>query len=293
MSREITKIQHSDKTVVSGKGLDDSFRDVQDRLNNVEQRDEASPLIPQTIIGGYQPRRWDWQPNLPSPVRPQDLPFLRHYPQFSPEETRVKGTDSWGLDIPTSVGNQYVYTIPLRFREPVLLTDVDLTLYCDDDGEWFPADWTWNNLGPGPLNTGDFVEDVYMQVQIEMPYAERDATQDVVATKLGEFSVDAQVISPRTGGWTGGDMSPAIDGYRASGLHLQCEHLNLPIPANSSVRLLIVLPNYDNVVDSDLTPIDRGAVRWVRDDGSGNTLYSSYAMQNYSWAVTYLSRKEG
>jgi len=290
MSREITDKQFSDKTVA--KGLEGALGDVADRLNNVRPKDEASVWIPQTVSGGFQPRVWNWQPDLPSPARPRDNPFLPPSPALSPaEETRVKGTDSWGLDIDTSVGQQVVYTIPFRHREPVILTDVDLTLYCDDDGTYFPADWTWDVLGPGPLDVGDYVEDVYMQVQVEMPYAERDPSQDAVVTKLGEFSVDAQVVSPRTGGWSGSDMQPAISGYRLSGLHLQVEHLNVPIPANASVRLMIVIPIYTNTDASDGTSLTRGNVRWLRDDGAGNTLSSSWAMQAYSWSMTYLAPK--
>jgi len=297
-TRKITSEQFSDGTTIDGGRVDKALQDIVDYINLVPVDAESNSFCKKQIVAGYSPRVFSYTPHahpgLPGSYnRPRELPWCPMSltnESGEPSKTRMKGTDPAGV-YPTTRGTGYVWSIPFRTDKPVVISNIDLALHTDEDAAYYPNDWTWNVNGPGNISTGDWVEDVYIQVQVENYINGADPREDDIIVTKKEFSLDAQFFNPLQGWDT--DMYPSIQSERMNGAWLEAKDVNVPVPANSNVRILMFLPDYLNAKSSDNVALAGGDVRWLRTNTQpGEPAYhGSFSMQGYSMTLTYLERK--
>lgn len=294
-TRKVSKEQFSDGTTIDGERIDKSLQDIVDYINLIPVDAESNSFCKKQIVAGYSPRVFDYKPNAPgSEDRPRELPWTpMRLDQVSntnePSATRMKGTDPAGI-YPNEYGRGYVWSIPFRTKEPVVISNIDFVLQTDESATYYPNDWQWTTTGPGNLVNGDWVEDVYVQVQVENYINSVDPREDDITVTKKEFSLDAQFFNPLQG-WDN-DMTPSIQSERMNGAWLEARDVNVPVPANSSVRILMFLPDYVDARSSTDVALVAGDTRWLRANVAGADAYhASFAMQGYSCTLTYLERK--
>jgi len=289
-TRKITREQFSDGTTIDGERIDKSLQDIVDYINLIPVDAESNSFCKKQIVAGYSPRVFNYTPHAPgSTERPPELPWCQML-TGADLASRMKGTDPAGIS-PINRGKGYIWTIPFRTKEPIIISNIDFALQTDEDSAYYPNDWIWTTNGPGKIASGDWVEDVYIQVQVENYINTVDPKEDDITVTKKEFSVDAQFFNPLQG-WDS-LMYPSIQGERMNGAWLEAKDVNVPIPANSNIRILMFLPDYLDAKSSTNASFVAGDTRWLRTNATGpDPFHASFSMQAYSCVLTYLERKE-
>jgi len=291
--REISKENFSDGTTIDGDRLDHVLQNAVDYVNLVPVKSMPNSFCMKQIVVGYTPRQMNYMPISGSSIRPRELPWCRMSLDtnvISTTNTRMKGTDPAGI-FPRNIfsGDGYVWTVPFRTSNPVTVVDIQVDLQTDEDETYFPNDWRWTSNGPGTIASGDFVEDVFINLQFASYVNDANSNEDDVIFAKKEFSLDASAFNSRSG-WSS-SMVPDDFTLRKNGVSITSQNLNVPIPANSSVRMLIFLPDYVDVKSSTNAALTSGSVRWLRNNPSGSVArHESYSFQGYSACISYIER---
>ena len=316
-TRKLSNTQFEDSVVISGKDIQTFLDDATDKLNNISPDIDTSSWVQIQTSIGYTERRWDWDQT--SIVGPTDV--IREAPFMPGQDTtvtnpvdaiRTKGYTPLGLIVqPTFTSataalnygdNCYVWEASYWCQEPTILNDVQMHLQCDIDydgtvdafREGFLSDnWVWNtSTCPNEdLVSGDFVEDVTLQVIIDSPLDPQDPIQTSLEMNKTQFSTDSQFVN-YSKDWDD-DMLPspsAIPGFpgidvRVWGLNVGGSNLNLTIPARSRVRFILIIPDWTNSAAGN---------RWTElNSTSGYVSWPAtpWRYQGYSLTINGLERR--
>lgn len=283
MPRKLSKIQLSDKTNIAGEKLDALWQDISNRFDLLDISDIKTKFLEDQLVFGYRPRVVNWEPDGLGTGHPDELPWL---PGKSPrfEHIQFKGNDFPGIN-PNGYGGWYNWGISWHTGEdPQVVTEIDFVLDQDLTGTYYSNEWQWvSNMPPG-IDADDFVEDFGFELVVDHPLDPSNPSSNTVEVYRCAFSASAQYMPPLP--VYGSAMSPSFPGGDFSGVWVRAEELNIPIPSNSRVRLLMTIPNYSGSLAADGTPITTGDVKWM------TSVLAPFALNAYSGSVTILLPKD-
>lgn len=248
-NREVTRKQFSAGTSIDGTLLDGAFQDVQDSANAVRPRNVARRKFRQTAVLG-------WMPFALPGVQPQ-APWMRQFNDTSASNmvgsapdlgvmnaNRVKGCHNNSIDQSDVVDQWiYVWTTAYGFTKPVTLDGFSLFMLRDsvytmipNYDELFPPD------GKDPEGV---VDDLGIVIMVDDPFMPENASaNNVVFQKVG-FKIDSTPVSNLavTGLWD--DFAPPHPELEPVGIGIDELGLGIELPANSRVRICVMIPHYD------------------------------------------------
>ena len=226
---------------------------------------------------------------------------------------RFKGTNlGWGAEIDVTSsdetvaisGIQWAWSRRFAFTEPAILHDVSIHL--STDRPWLIAGGPYRNTflqaaaygGPAPgYAAGDSSRDLIVLVDVAHPFTPEDTRMRSVVYLARDFGVADSKFSRQPMGALSTDapaytdMAPTFRGGTANdqtetagGIIHRAHDLNIPLPANSRVRLAVLIPQYQ---EEDVAS-GWGAPTGGLPPAAGALRLTPWATQSYSSTLTVL-----
>ena len=274
-----------DGTTIDGSRLESAMDAIEDGVNNVKKGDTKQRHvavqyhsgwypIPKTAAASIQTNRAPWlgtRNTFISGTSPDGAPFSR---------TRFKGISVPGIEAPGGAGSQYAWTRMMYFSKPVVLHAFSVLMHVDNpsSGSPFVGSRDISNANPytydGTAGTGSSGGDpptgfsetsntVDVPIVIDVLSFENSANAELTEIEVIKTRYPVNLMNPTpiapsmTMASTLGTMSPAFEsgsahastgGQRSRPLQgrlMEHRDLNIPIPENSTVRMIVCLPKYD------------------------------------------------
>ena len=294
-NRHLTHEVFYEGTTVDGSRLEKGMRDINDGFNDVALGDIDSRFVAVQYHGGFSPQPYTAANKHHFPwleIRNQaTVDVVGETPSLAPfNQLRFKGTEVPGIalndDNVARDGTQWAWTRTFSFKRPVVLQEMSVLMHLDsgiyvprpykgEDASVAGADaYEFGNSPPAGFSAGDYTSDVCVLVDVFNPSTPEDATMTDMPYVRRRWVVNREVfntfkVNVSGVGWD--DMFPHFDSgdmttVRAlDGRLLEDKDLNIPIPANSKVRVAVIIPQYNN---SSVTS-SWGAVPWYVQAWSG------------------------
>ncbi len=274
--REITDEQFSNGSTIDGRRIDKAMEDVVDRSNAVEKRDLNRRFVQVQYCGGFTP-------NVGLTADNASIPFMPEV-NASPlaNEYRVKGTRKFSQSTYTQ---SLVYTATHLFRKPVTIIGVNVNLLTG--GSDFPNDFLYGEGAVSDLGKANDQDsdDMTISISVDNPFLpERRELNSEVYHRHG-FAINGHKFNQSLTSATA-DMAPNIAPTWSTnpipamtGIVIDDQDINIPLPRDSRVRFSVVIPNY--------TSISSNASGWGEADGS-----LPWNSQVMSWTLTVLEGVE-
>ena len=258
--REVTDEQFSDGCAITGDGLDKGVSDYVDRWNNVPLRDQRPRLFRNQFVRGFQPLPIAKTPDHIAPflsvdnsgaeytVTPEDETLIRN-------KFRYKGHNTEGVALTgeTTFSEQLAWEASFSFDNPVIIDDWAIFLTIDHTTAAirdYQNTFQWGVGNVPPYDPGGASRDVVVEILVDNPFGREQPALSSVAAIRHTFDLSGanwtQTIEwPAVG--TGGfvDMLPAHPGDSLAGRIIRMQSMNIPIPARSRVRAIVILPAYN------------------------------------------------
>jgi hypothetical protein len=271
--RLFSKEQISDGTTISLR-LERVLGDFAARWNNVPKRDLRRRWFPDYTVGGFTPGR-------PGSATTNDrLPFCKSYNADADviaaggvpdllirNRWRAKGHGVPAIAEDAGIGHQYIWSTTFKYSRPV--RGISLAVWLTTDAV-FTNTFLFGSSPPTGKISGHVVDDFAIVLEVDDPYLpeNRKSTSQIflrqgVSLRGWEFDNEALVTAD-----SGTHTIPAWTGTVPGGLMFVAQDLNIPIPAESRLRLSLVLPDYSDANASDWRvvptdwPWDRQIIGW-------------------------------
>jgi hypothetical protein len=257
--RHVTSQQFADGTTIDGDRLDSAMRDVVGHATKIPKGDIRRRFVETKYVMGWHPRSTWGESMAPSGFQ-HPLPWL--------PERNVAGDILGGADAPrnarrlkgskiprlsdiesndgryTGGVRQLVWTTPIIFRHPVIVTALDVLFHTDDltATEAYLNGFLYGDPAPEGYSPGDPSKDVAVILATDSAFRPEDPRHSIVELCRSEFRPAWETVSHN-------DQAAAGDDWPGGGLHgmyLPLRGLNVPIPRDSRVRLSVAIPQYDN-----------------------------------------------
>lgn len=248
-THKVTRQQFSVGTTIDGNRLDKAAGDVVARYNAIEPSDMRRRFTQSQIVIGWEP----------SQQTVCSLPFMPSYndnsaywyggttPVDGVQNTwRAKGfisdrflfpvdpvTGSPEKDMLLAVSSFYV-------RNPCILQGVSLGQFIEAYRVQYH---TFNyETREGETWTSTPADDLSLTVMVDNPYAPEDMRQSSIVYHRIKFGADAHAFTQIVPGLGYPEMSPEYEEGFPEAVWIDDQRLNIPIPRDSRIRLIIGIP---------------------------------------------------
>lgn len=273
-----------DGTTIDGSRLESAMDAIEDGVNNVKKGDTAQRHvavqyhsgwypIPKTATASLQTNRAPWlgtRNDSPSGESPEGAPFSL---------TRFKGISVPGIEAPGGVGSQYAWTRMMYFSKPVVLHAFSVLMHVDNPSSGSPfvgsrdisnanpytydgTGGTDSSGGNPPIGFSETDNTVDVPIVIDVMSFENNTNAELSEVEVIKTRYPVNLMNPVSvfvrpdmvgtlgamvpGFVSGsGSSSMATDTRPLFGRLMEHRDLNIPIPENSTVRMIVCLPNYD------------------------------------------------
>ena len=275
-NRYISKEQFADGTTIDGSRIDTALQDVQELVNSIPKGDLKNRYTQTQFVMGWSPAKTyaanESDTSLPWTQAVNDVAQLATVTGGNPappdayqNPQRAKGYAALGIN-PLAAesgagkknGAQYIWSVPIHFGKSVIIKSLKVFFCLDtESGALYP----YNNLyaftdGNTPEGAPDAnTRDVSVQLLVDRPvaYGSEDRKLNQIIANKTNFKVNAADINQTVAAPTS-DMFPSpYPGGNLSGQYFDLT-VNEPIPAESRVRVAIIIPRYTAYSVSDETP---------------------------------------
>lgn len=264
MTRRVTDEQFSQGTTVDGTRIDKALEDTFNYYNNIPVGAIANRMVTQRVVAGWEPANIIDAADVGANRYKRRLygPFLRGYNDtYDPLTIKTTPTRFKGLDIErinNSIYYPLAWSIKLQNPRPVIIDGASAILHIDANSIYYLNALKWLRA-TGTENINDLVRDIHFQADVFSPYSKTDPMLSSVVFHKFRMPVNSiRFIIAAPGAFT--DMLPAFPAGFPSGLAIWAQGLAIPIPANSTLRISLILPIYPVIV-GELTSWDEDPVR--------------------------------
>ena len=158
-----------------------------------------------------------------------------------------------------------IWMTPIHFNAPVIIQSVHIIggndTVSSPRSTGFSEDFLYNTVVPLGFNGGQNDEGLSVVFHVDHPFAPEDKTQDSVELSRNRFAFNRGVFTniawpaPSAEGTTWNDMRPKVfPGGGPGGFAVVMDDLNVPLAANSRVRLSVQIPpSQANIGDNSYT----------------------------------------
>jgi hypothetical protein len=292
MPRHLSPESFADGTTIDGNRIERALGDIEGRVNSVPTRDLAKYCVPVTRCNALHPQDpfLAARHNMPWMLTLNDVDSIHTTaPEGYANPLRHKGVNvpgvNLGADGSAKEGEQYAWDQEWTFVRPVVLDTLSLLVVLDnpnaDNRSSFlgdasqsgkPFQWVDQSVGAPPegYSVDDDADDIVVLMSMQSPFAPNDRTQDNVILIKKRWVINkhrwtrfALPVNPAAGyndmapGYLSTTVTTSAESIDGRGLVMR--GLNIPIPQRTTVRLSVVIPQYDGTV------IDRsywGAKPW-------------------------------
>ena len=254
--RDISDKQLANGNTVDGDTLDHLTSDLVESLNAVQERHLLRRWTQTQFIQRLLPAHYNQ-----SILRQDGPPFLSAYNSEDAHESvapnpvdgyvnkhRLKGSDNTNIREDKSTEGLYAWTNTHFFSGPANLHSVSLRLHTEGNNTInYPNDFQYGANPPDGYVNGDPIEDLFIEVSIDNPFATEDRALNDVEIKKMRFPITSEMMSAETMIPPVNDITPAslaLGSNKKPWVHLS--NLNIPIKAGSRVRFTILVPKYDD-----------------------------------------------
>ena len=246
--REITEEQFSDGTTVDGSRLEKSLDDMAERFASVPRGDLLQRHMQTQIVCGWSPGTATSGTSHTHEIMYPWLGYLNTVSQSSSpydnDGLRFKGTGKPTEVIPfTSNSAHYGVTVPIELPSPAIIESVNVTMLTHNDGyyKWDIADF----MG---VNTSNTSMNPQLLMVVDNPFLSEDPSMASVVLRKQPSGYEGFNLTGDAndlGEVPVVDMDPNLPAVRLRGAYLKSENLNIPLPANSRLRFVLVSKNND------------------------------------------------
>lgn len=290
--RRFTMQQFAQTTGIVATRMDRALSDLIQRYNNLQPDDLARRYVTRQVVGGYSPMYGktgqDPMPFL-SIVNDSGTALLTKGVQ---NKYRLKGTFNNATDPLT----QLAWTTALYFPRPARIVGVHLNMLSlptwnyPDNENGYRNPFMYGTPPPPPYAANDYLKDMYIDVSVDSKWYKGNARKlQESEVQKRNFTADAQWFSPQVlSAPMEFNMFPAYPEDEAYGVNfgvcIDARNINIPIPEQSTMRLSILVPVYENE-NVGTSPVDSG---WnhTPDFVAGANSFMPWANNTWSWAVT-------
>lgn len=250
--REITEEQFSDGTTVDGSRLEKSLDDMAERFASVPEGDLLQRHMQTQIVCGWSPGTATSGTSHTHEIMYPWLSYLNTVSQSSSpygnDGLRFKGTGYPTEAIPlVSNSAQYGMTVPIELSSPAIIESVNVTMLTHNDGYY---KWDIADFGPSAPFGGTARASTNMCPQllilIDNPFLSEDPSMASIALRKNCPSYESFNLTGDAtdlGETPVVDMAPDLPAVKLRGAYLKSEKLNIPLPANSRLRFVLVSKN--------------------------------------------------